>query len=297
MEMTCVVNSLSSIQGKKPWSQRKNFLILNNIVLSLSTKSKTAVSHLPLRTVVCYWTTSPICMYYLNRGSWVIFVIFTHVWIFTAMLASKALIRLAIFQELVVYGTILMVFLISYTYPIWRISLVSPMIPGSEIYLRCISYLAPFNNILNLPVDYSIWISTTIIMGMPWWLRWLIKYIIVLLQTNIVLNVPEISKIILVDLAWINSSKLLKIICSLTALLVDDIKITEDIWGPNLGYLKVITARQKPIQVWDSSPLITLLIYQKYKQITLCADFMKVSSIFFFISISKHLYFLTIEFF
>ena len=43
---------------------------------------------------------------------------------------------------------------------------------------------------------------------------------ITLLRTILLLNVPELSKIILVDLAWLNSSKLLKIICWLTALVV-----------------------------------------------------------------------------
>ena len=46
------------------------------------------------------------------------------------------------------------------------------------------------------------------------------KNIIILLRNILVLNVPELSNIILVDLAWLNSSKLLRIILLLTALLV-----------------------------------------------------------------------------
>ena len=74
------------------------------------------------------------------------------------------------------------------------------------------------------------------------------------------------------------------------------INIDEDTWGPNLGSLKGKTARQKPIQVRESILPIPLSISQKHKQITLCADAMKVKNITFLLSISKHVYFRNVEF-
>ena len=69
----------------------------------------------------------------------------------------------------------------------------------------------------------------------------------------------------------------------------DDIKIAEDIWGPNLGSLKGKTTIQKPIQLRESILPTPFSISQKYKQITICADATKVKTIPFLLYISKHL--------
>ena len=76
----------------------------------------------------------------------------------------------------------------------------------------------------------------------------------------------------------------------------DDINVAEYIWAPNLVSLKGKTAIKKPTQVRDYVIPIPLSIFQKYRQITLCADAMKVKNIPFFLSISKHLYFRNVEF-
>ena len=69
----------------------------------------------------------------------------------------------------------------------------------------------------------------------------------------------------------------------------DDINISENIWVPNLVYLKGKTMRQKHIQVRDYILHTPLLISQKFNHINLCADVMKVSTVLFFLSISKNL--------
>ena len=109
-----------------------------------------------LRTVGSSWETSPLCIYYPNRGFWNIFGRLTHKWISNVMLASQALIGLDIFQEWIVYGNILTGLLISYTYPKWPSSLGSPMISWSEMTFRCIKQLAAFDTLYNIPVDYYI---------------------------------------------------------------------------------------------------------------------------------------------
>ena len=76
----------------------------------------------------------------------------------------------------------------------------------------------------------------------------------------------------------------------------NDIRIAEDIWEPNLGFLKVKTMRQKPIQVRDSIIPKPLYISPKYKQIALCDDVINFNTIAFFLSIYKHLYFRNDEF-
>ena len=58
-----------------------------------------------------------------------------------------------------------------------------------------------------------------------------------------------------------------------------DINIAEDICGANLVSLKVKTVIQQPIQLRDSVLPMPLLIFHKYKQITLCVDVMKVNTV------------------
>ena len=151
-------------------------------------------------------------MYSLNGGCWRIFGRLTHGWIFTIMTASKALIGLKIFQEWVMYGTILTVLIISYPYPIWPRSLGSTMISGTAMPLRCIIKLAPLDPLWTPPrgllyMDIKNYhVEATLVTTVA------DKNLITPLQTILVINVSEVSKAILVDLAWQNLSKLLRII-------------------------------------------------------------------------------------
>ena len=63
-----------------------------------------------------------------------------------------------------------------------------------------------------------------------------------------------------------------------------------------MGALKGKTVRQKYIQVRDYILPTPLSISQKHKQITLWDDVRKVNTIPFFLSISKQLYLLNVEF-
>ena len=54
--------------------------------------------------------------------------------------------------------------------------------------------------------------------------------------------------------------------------------------------------RQQYIQVRESVIHIHISIYNQYRQITPCADFMKSNTINLFLYIYKHLYFLTVEY-
>ena len=169
--MTCLVHSLSSMKDINPWNQRKNILSLNDRVLYLARKPKTAVRQVSLRKVGSSWKTIPLCMYALYGGCWRIFRRLTHVWILTIMLMSQALIGLAIWHQWVVYCTILTGLLISYPCPKCPISLVSPIIAGTSMPLRCIIQLAPLYSLWDISLAYYIWISTTIMRRLTWWLQ------------------------------------------------------------------------------------------------------------------------------
>jgi Reverse transcriptase (RNA-dependent DNA polymerase) len=76
-----------------------------------------------------------------------------------------------------------------------------------------------------------------------------------------------------------------------------DIMIAEDIFGPDVGSLKGKTVRRPPHKV-ITDQLYTPLppsIKDHYKDVTLCADLMYVNGIPFFITITRHIRFGTIE--
>ena len=76
-----------------------------------------------------------------------------------------------------------------------------------------------------------------------------------------------------------------------------DIMAAEDIFGPDLGSLKGKTVRRRPHSVTTDitySPLPPT-VHERYQAVTLCADVMHVNGIPFFVSISRHLKFGTVE--
>jgi hypothetical protein len=81
--------------------------------------------------------------------------------------------------------------------------------------------------------------------------------------------------------------------CNITA---NDIKTAEDIFGPNLGYLKGKMTRGKTVHVEACDPLpIPITIMDKYHNITLAIDIMFINNNSFFTSISRHIWFGTAE--
>ena len=72
---------------------------------------------------------------------------------------------------------------------------------------------------------------------------------------------------------------------------MQDIKTAEIIYGPDLGSLKGKTTRRKPPIVCPQSYGIPLGIMQKYKDVTLFVDIMKVNGIPFLNTISWHIKF------
>jgi hypothetical protein len=62
---------------------------------------------------------------------------------------------------------------------------------------------------------------------------------------------------------------------------VQDIRNAEMIWGPDLGSLKGKTVRRKSPVVQVQSSIIPLGIMQKYRDVTLSIDVMKVNGIHF----------------
>ena len=72
---------------------------------------------------------------------------------------------------------------------------------------------------------------------------------------------------------------------------VQDIKTAEFIWGPDLGSLKGKTVRNKSPTVRVQTSSIPLGIMQKYRDVTLSIDVMKINGIPFFNTISRHIRF------
>jgi len=77
---------------------------------------------------------------------------------------------------------------------------------------------------------------------------------------------------------------------------VQDIKMAEDIYGPNLGSLKGKMTRDTPshVQIQQPDP-IPITIMDRYHEVTLCIDIMYINNIPFLISISRHIKFGTAE--
>ena len=75
-----------------------------------------------------------------------------------------------------------------------------------------------------------------------------------------------------------------------------DIDAAEDIFGPNLHGLKGKTTQQKVKHARVTLLAIPLQIKNRYRCIQLCISIVKVNSLRFFISKSRHVKFTTIEF-
>ena len=75
---------------------------------------------------------------------------------------------------------------------------------------------------------------------------------------------------------------------------VDDIKMCEKIYGPNIYVLKGKSACTKPKVVVKDYIEIPKEIMMKNKEIELCADIMYIQQVMFLVTVSKHLKFLTI---
>ena len=75
-----------------------------------------------------------------------------------------------------------------------------------------------------------------------------------------------------------------------------DIRIAENIFGPDIGALKGKTVRRPPSKV-NRTPLIPIPseILSTYGRVTLCADIMYVNNIPFMVTISRNLKFITAE--
>ena len=76
-----------------------------------------------------------------------------------------------------------------------------------------------------------------------------------------------------------------------------DILAAEDIFGPDVGSLKGKTVRRGPPHISTDITYTPLppTVHERYQVVTLCADVMHVNGLPFFISISRHLKFGTIE--
>ena len=70
-----------------------------------------------------------------------------------------------------------------------------------------------------------------------------------------------------------------------------DIAVDEDFFGKNIGSVMGKTVRKKSIPVRTHIVPLPLGIKEKYREVTTCADVMKINGIPFFVSTSNDLYF------
>jgi hypothetical protein len=75
----------------------------------------------------------------------------------------------------------------------------------------------------------------------------------------------------------------------------DDVIAADDIFGPNLGSLKGKTVRKASGRVELRMVPIPAMIMERYRQVTLAGDIMKVNKIPFMVSISSVIKFGTVE--
>ena len=71
--------------------------------------------------------------------------------------------------------------------------------------------------------------------------------------------------------------------------------VAEDIFGPEVGILKGQTTRRKPDMVQGVVEPIPPSVMRQYRHVTLGADIMHANSIPFFVMVSRHIKFGTIE--
>jgi hypothetical protein len=76
---------------------------------------------------------------------------------------------------------------------------------------------------------------------------------------------------------------------------VDDIRAAEDILGPNLAALKGKTARKRSDHVAIRPVALPAALAERYKEVTIAIDVMKVNGIPFFMSVSRNIKFGTAE--
>jgi hypothetical protein len=76
---------------------------------------------------------------------------------------------------------------------------------------------------------------------------------------------------------------------------IEDIKIAEDIYGPDIAALKGKTVRKKPIQVKEDFIKIPQAIKQAHKNVKLSADVLFVNKIPILVTISENIGFTTVE--
>ena len=77
--------------------------------------------------------------------------------------------------------------------------------------------------------------------------------------------------------------------------MLDDIKIAEAIYGPNIGSLKGKTTHRKPKPVIDDFIEIPSELYEKQKHIVLCIDAIKINGIPFLTTVSHNLLYRTCQ--
>ena len=76
---------------------------------------------------------------------------------------------------------------------------------------------------------------------------------------------------------------------------VDDIKIAEAIFGPDVGSLKGKTTRQKPTPVVNNYIKISKSLIATHANVELCMDTLKINGLPFLGTVSKKIFYRTID--
>jgi hypothetical protein len=76
---------------------------------------------------------------------------------------------------------------------------------------------------------------------------------------------------------------------------IEDIKIAEDVYGPDIGSLKGKTTRTTPAPVVADYIEIPQELIQRHDRVTLCIDGMKINGVPFLTTISRHIMYRTAE--
>ena len=76
---------------------------------------------------------------------------------------------------------------------------------------------------------------------------------------------------------------------------VEDIKIAEDIFGPDIHRLKGATTRKRPYRVTEDYIEIPPELFEVHKNVTVGIDFFYVNGELFFVTVSRNIKFCTVE--